>query len=104
MKKKCYKCKWKLADTTSVGVVDISATGMTSGSTLRITGGGANITSGGKVVKVAMGAATTGAGISVTTKEMVGIGIFICNKCSHELLKAAILCDYHNLQVRKRKV
>ena len=51
MKKKCYKCKWKLAD-----------------------------------------------------KEMVGIGIFICNECSHELLKAAILCDYHNLQVRKRKV
>ena len=55
------------AATTSVGVVDISATAMTSGSTLLITGGGANITSGGKVVEVAMGAATTGAGVSITT-------------------------------------
>lgn len=48
MKKKCYKCKWKLA-----------------------------------------------------TKEMVGV--YICDECSHNLLKSAILCDYHNLQVKKKK-
>ncbi len=55
------------AATSSVGVVDISATGQTSGSTLRVTGGGANITSGGKVVEIAMGAAITGAGLSIVT-------------------------------------
>ena len=55
------------AATTSVGVVDVSATAMSSGSTARITGGGANITAGGKVLEVAMGAATTGAGVSITT-------------------------------------
>ena len=49
MKKKCYKCKCKLADKTMLGIA-------------------------------------------------------ICNECSHKLLKAAILCDYHNLQVRKRKL
>ena len=36
------------AATTSVGVVAVSATAMTSGSTVLITGGGANITAGGK--------------------------------------------------------
>lgn len=55
------------AATTSIGVVTVSATGQTSGSTLLVTGGGANITSGGKVVEVAMGAAITGAGVSIVT-------------------------------------
>lgn len=53
--------------TTSTGLVRISATGMTTGSTVLVTGGGANITSVGKVIEVAMGAATTGNGISVTS-------------------------------------
>jgi len=53
--------------TTSVGVFDVSGTAMTSGSLVRLTGGGANISSGGKVLEVAMGAATTGAGVSITT-------------------------------------
>ena len=48
MKKKCYKCKWKLA-----------------------------------------------------TKGM--IGIYICDECANKLLKAAILTDYHNSGVKKKK-
>ena len=47
MKKKCYKCKWKLAD-----------------------------------------------------KEYAEIPI--CNECCSNLLKAAIICDYHNSQVIKK--
>lgn len=53
--------------TTSTGLVRVSATGMTSGSTVLVTGGGANITSAGKVIEVAMGAATTGNGLSIVS-------------------------------------
>lgn len=55
------------AATSSVGVVDFSMTGLTGGSALRITAGGANLTSGGKLVELAMGAATDGSGLTVTT-------------------------------------
>ena len=55
------------AATTSIGVFSVSATAQSSGSTVLVTGGGANITAGGKVVEVDMGAAITGAGVSITT-------------------------------------
>lgn len=45
----------------------ISGTGLTSGSAILATGGGANLTSGGKVVEIAMGAATTGNGLTITS-------------------------------------
>lgn len=53
--------------TTSTGLVRVSATGMTSGSTMLVTGGGANITFAGKVIEVAMGAATAGNGMCITS-------------------------------------
>lgn len=62
--------------TTSTGLVRISGTGMTTGSTMLITGGGANQTSAGKVIEVAMGASTVGIGESITTTGVyTGAGI-----------------------------
>lgn len=61
---------------TSVGVVDLSMTGLSSGSALRVTGGGANLTSGGKLIEVAMGAATDGAGLTITSSGVyTGAGV-----------------------------
>lgn len=53
--------------TTSTGIVSITGTGLTSGSGLLVTAGGANLTSGGKGIEVAMGAATTGNGVTITS-------------------------------------
>lgn len=62
--------------TTSTGLVRISATSMTTGSTMLITGGGANQTSAGKVIEIAMGASTVGIGQSITTTGIyTGAGI-----------------------------
>lgn len=62
--------------TTSSGLVRVSATGMTSGSTILVTGGGANQTSAGKVIEIAMGASTVGVGESITTTGVyTGAGI-----------------------------
>lgn len=62
--------------TTTTGVIAATATGLTSGSVLFLTGGGANMTSGGKVVEVAMGAATDGVGISILTSGVyAGAGV-----------------------------
>jgi hypothetical protein len=45
----------------------VSGTGVTSGSVALFTGSGATLAAGGKVVEIAMGAATTGAGETITT-------------------------------------
>src|SRR3990167_8167737 len=64
------------AGTTSVGIVDFSMTALSSGSALRVTGGGTAMTSGGKVIEVAMGAATDGVGMTITTTgAYVGAGV-----------------------------
>lgn len=52
---------------TSVGVVDISTTGLTSGSSVRITQATANFTTGGKSIEIDHVAAVAGNGVTVTT-------------------------------------
>lgn len=71
--------------TTSTGLVRISATSMTTGSTMLITGGGANQTSAGKVIEIAMGASTVGVGQSITTTGIytgAGISQLIANSAT----------------------
>lgn len=61
---------------TGTGIITLTATGMTSGSGVLITGGGANLTSDGKCVEIAMGAATAGAGLTlVTSGTYTGAGV-----------------------------
>ncbi len=55
------------AATSSVGVVDIAVVGLTSGSALRITSSTANFTTGGKMIELEMVAATAGNGLTITT-------------------------------------
>jgi fibronectin-binding autotransporter adhesin len=55
------------AATTSTGVIRVSATGLTDGFVVALTGGGANFTASGGMMNLSMGAATVGAGIAVTT-------------------------------------
>lgn len=64
------------SNTTSTGVVTISATGLTSGTALSVTGGGANMTAGGSVFAISMGAATDGIGFAVGSSGVyTGAGI-----------------------------
>ncbi len=54
----------------------ISMTGQTSGTALSITGGGANMTAGGELIDLQMGAATVGSGLNITTTgAYTGAGI-----------------------------
>lgn len=53
--------------TTSTGLVRISATGLTSGFALTITGGGSNVTAAGGGINVTLGAATAGTVVNATT-------------------------------------
>lgn len=52
---------------TTTDALDVSATSQTSGATVKITSGGANLLTGGKALDVEMGAATVGAGVKVVT-------------------------------------
>lgn len=60
---------WQLiANSATTGTIgSISATGLTSGIGLLVTGGGANMLTAGIALSIALGAATTGAGLSVVT-------------------------------------
>lgn len=53
--------------TTCTGLLRISGTGLTDGWAIEATGGGANMTSSGGVVNVAMGAATDGSGVKIVS-------------------------------------
>jgi len=53
--------------TTCTGVIRASATALTDGWVAEFTGGGANFSASGGMVNLAMGAATVGTGISITT-------------------------------------
>lgn len=53
--------------TTSTGLVRVSGTGLTDGFLLSLTGGGANYTSSGGGINLALGAATVGTGIKVVS-------------------------------------
>ncbi len=68
------------AAATSVAVVDFSVTGLTSGSALRITSSTANFTTGGKMIELAMVAATAGNGLSIaTTGAYTGTGLILAS-------------------------
>lgn len=64
------------AATTSVGVVDIATAGLTTGSAFRVTGSGATLQAGGKCIEIAMGAATVGQGLDILTSGVYsGTGV-----------------------------
>ncbi len=53
-----------------------SFTGMTSGTGIKITGGGANLTASGKLIDLQMGAATVGAGLNIASSGVyTGAGL-----------------------------
>lgn len=61
---------------TTGKVLAVSATGQTDGILMDVTGGGANITATGRMLKLNMGAATAGMGIEVTTSGIyAGAGL-----------------------------
>lgn len=53
--------------TTSTGLLRMSATGLTDGFLMGLTGGGANVTASGGGINLTLGAATVGTGIKVAT-------------------------------------
>lgn len=68
--------------TTGLGQSLVTAA-LTTGSTQRLTGGGANMAAGGKVSEVVMGAATAGNGITATTTGVyVGTGVMLLTASS----------------------
>lgn len=66
------------AASTTTGAVRLSVTGLTTGSAVLITSSTANFTTGGKMIELAMVAATAGNGLSVvTTGAYTGTGLII---------------------------
>lgn len=62
--------------TTSTGLIRISATGLTDGFCLEVTGGGANITATGGVFNLDTGASTVGSGVTLTNSGVyTGAGL-----------------------------
>lgn len=53
--------------TTATGLITLSATGLTDGFMMALTGGGANVTASGGGINLSLGAATAGTGIKITT-------------------------------------
>jgi len=64
--------------TDTTGLVQVSGTGITSGSAVLITGSGATMAAGGKALELALGANTAGNGITVTSSGVyTGTGLVL---------------------------
>lgn len=60
------------------GIVTLTATGLTTGSAVLVSGGGANMLANGKCIEVAMGAATAGNGLTLSSSGVyAGTGLLV---------------------------